>query len=348
MRPAVATVVTAAPWERELVTAARLGGLVRMIGRCRSPFDVDQALERVDAVVIGAETSWLSPALIRRWRSTGTVVVGMVPPGDRPAAEMMAAGGADVVFGHHEPPVRVLAAVVSGSPMVRPPAFDAVVATVVGPRGAPGRSEIALALAWALAPRRRTLLVELDGDAPGLGLRLGLEPHPGLDRSDPSLGTAPRYRRHDPIEVLTLPPDLGPLSQSLTSRVVDAARAEFGCVVIDAGPRLPESLGLDPGVPVMVVEPTPIGLVRASRMAAAWSGPQPVVVANRMAPGDEASLRSIRAATGLEPVATVPDLGKRLTCDGPTPPMVEALSDLTRWLFAGSGGLGRREAAVPV
>jgi hypothetical protein len=329
MRPGLATVLTALPWERDLVTSARMGGMVRILGRCRSAFDVDQTLDRIDAVVVGAETGWLSPALLRRWRSQGITVVGMVAPGDRPAAELMNAGEVDAVFTHHEPPIRVLAAVVSHIATPRPKAATGALATVVGPRGAPGRSEVALALAWSTAMRRRTLLVELDDEAPGLGLRLGLEPGPALDRSDPSLTPAPRYRRHDPIELLTLPLSGGPLSRALTSRVIEAAREEFGSLVIDAGPALPATLGHDPGTPVLVVEPTPTGLVRAARMVTAWQGPEPLVVANRVGRDEERAVRSVRAATGLEPAAVVPELACPQAGQPPPGLMVEALRSVS-------------------
>ncbi len=333
MRPAIATVLTALPWERELVTSARLGGMVRILSRCRSAFDVDQNLERIDAVVVGAETGWLSAALLRRWRANGTTVIGVVAPGDRPARRLMTMGEVDAVFEHDEPPIRMLTAVVSLAPAPRPQAPSAALATVVGPRGSPGRSEVALALAWIGAARRRTLLAEVDADAPGMGIRLGLDPGPGLERSDPALGTPPRYRRRDPIELLTLPLDAGPLSRSLTVRVIEMARQEFGAVIIDGGPVCPETLGHDPGVPVLVVDPTPAGLVRARRMVADWSGPTPVVVANRV-PDDRCdSVRMVRAATGLEPAAVIPVVRVPRCGDPPPQAMIYELADLAREVF---------------
>ncbi|MGF1665806.1 MAG: hypothetical protein ACFCVC_05995 [Acidimicrobiia bacterium] len=346
MRPAVATVLTALPWERELVTSARLGGMVRILGRCRSAFDVDQTLERIDAVVVGAETGWLSSALLRRWRSRGVTVVGMLAPGDRPAAEMMNAGEVDAVFAHDEPPMRVLSAIVSGIATPRPKTATGALATVVGPRGAPGRSEVALALAWATAVRRRTLLVELDDDAPGLGLRLGLVPGPGLDRSDPALAAAPRYRRHDPIELLTLPLGAGPLSRALTSRVIEAAREEFGALVVDGGPVLPEALGHDPGTPVLVLEPTPTGLVRAARMVTAWQGPEPLVVVNRVGRDEEGAVRLVRAAIGLEPTAVVAELARPEQGQPPPATMVEALRAVSRRIQACAALAESRSAQV--
>jgi hypothetical protein len=346
MRPGLATVLTALPWERELVTSARMGGLVRVLGRCRSAFDVDQTLDRIDAVVVGAETGWLSSAVLRRWRSQGITVVGMMAPDDRPAAQLMNAGEVDAVFTYGEPPMRVLSAIVSCIATPRPPKPTAALATVVGPRGAPGRSEVALALAWSCALRRRTLLVELDDDAPGLGLRLGIEPGPALDRSDPALAAAPRYRRHDPIELLTLPLGAGPLSRALTSRVIEAAREEFGALVVDGGPVLPGALGHDPGTPVLVVDPTPTGLVRAARMVTAWHGPEPLVVVNRVGRNEEVAIRSVRAAIGLEPAAVVPELACPQQGQPPPTPMIEALRDVGRRLNAAAAELDRRSARV--
>jgi hypothetical protein len=333
MRPAVATVLTALPWERDLVTSARMGGMVRILGRCRSAFDVDQNLERIDAVVVGAETGWLSVALLRRWRANGITVIGVVAPGDRPAYQLMTMGGADAVFEHDEPPIRLLTTIVSLTPPPRPLAATAALATVVGPRGSPGRSEVALALAWTVAGRRRTLLAEVDADAPGLGIRLGIDPGPGLERSDPALGTPARYRRHDPIELLTLPLDAGPLSRSITVRVIEMARQEFGAVVIDGGPVSPETLGHDPGTPILVVDPTPAGLVRAGRMVADWSGPTPMVVANRVPTDSRDPVRMVRAATGLDPAAVIPTVRTPHCGDPPSPVMVDALTGVAREVF---------------
>lgn len=345
MRPSVLTVVTAADWEGDLVAAARTRGLVRVVGRCRNPFEVEERLAGAQALVIGAETAWLSSALIRRWRAAGTTVIGMVEPGDRPGAELLAAGGVDAILPHTEPPGRVLTAIVSTAGPSAAAAVDtAATATVVGPRGAPGRTEVALALAWAAAGQRRTLLVELDSDAPGLGLRLGLEPGPGLDRCDPALGVAPLYRRCDRLELLTLPPGVGPLSRSLSTRVVESAKTEFGCVVIDAGPTTPGALGMSTGTPVLVVEPTPTGLVRTARMVAGWDGPPPLLIANRTAVSDGEAVRAIRSATGLEPVAIIPELPVDWSHAAPAPGMIEAL-EATLQLLLGSGPTDRLMSA---
>lgn len=327
MRPGVVTVLTAAPWERELVATARMAGLARIVGRARSAFDVDRALERADAVVVGAETGWLSAALLRRWQSMGVAVVGVVTSGDRPGEDLLRAGDVSAVVHHDEPPMRLLTAIVSLAPPGRPEPPPAALATVVGPRGSPGRSEIALALAWALASRRRTLLVETDSDAPGLGLRLGIGPGRGIEGADPALGRPGWYRRHDPIELLTVPAPTGPLSSSLVARIVESARQEFGAVVVDAGPGAIASTDHDPGTPVLVVEPSPTGLYRAGRMVAEWCWPEPILVANRMPTGEGAdeAIRHLRAATGLEPRARIAELVTPRPGEAPPATMLQAL-----------------------
>lgn len=340
MRPGIVTVLTAAPWERELVATARMAGLARVVGRARTAFDVDRTLDRADAVVVGAETGWLSAALLRRWQSMGVAVVGVVTPGDRPGEDLLRAGDVSAVVDHDEPAMRLLTAIVSVAPQPRPDPPAAALATVVGPRGAPGRSEVALALAWLLSGRRRTLLAETDSDAPGLGLRLGMAPGPGIDGADPALGRPAWYRRHDPIELLTVPAPAGPLSSSLVARIVESARQEFGAVVVDAGPAAIRSTDHDPGTPVLVIEPSPAGLYRAGRMVAEWCWPEPLVVANRLPRGKcaEDAIRHIRAATGLEPLATISQLAPPRPGEPPPTVMIRALDPVVAFLYAGSDG----------
>ena len=70
MRPAVATVLSPRMWEPDLVGHARRTAAVRIVGRAYEPEDLLR-MGSLEAVVVGAETSWLTAALIRSWRSRG-------------------------------------------------------------------------------------------------------------------------------------------------------------------------------------------------------------------------------------------------------------------------------------
>jgi hypothetical protein len=320
MRPRLATVISPAPWERDLVAAARLGGMARVVGRGRTAADVETMLPGLDVLVVGGETPWLTPGMAADW-SERVAVIGMWA--DPPARDMLAA--CQAAFGHDAAPARILAAAVSLSaeqPAARQPPAGQVV-TVVGPRGCPGVSESALAITWAAASHGSAALVELDIEAPCVGLRLGLAPGAALDHTDPGLGGSAYIRRVGPIHVLPAP--IGLASKALASRVVGEARRRFDTVVLDAGPIQPAAMGFDPGRVVLVVDGSPAGVVRAARMVRAWDGPAPAVVANRIpdGPAGEQALRHIRAATGREPAVVVPVFGSRPDGVSPHPLMLE-------------------------
>ena len=326
MRPAIATVHTAATWEPRLVDFARQSATMRVVKRCRTAAEVEVVLGRVDAVVVGSETSWLSVPLLRRWRSQGVAVVGIAPPHDRPALRLFEAAGVDTVATPSHDPGRIFGAVTSARAFSSNILDHGSVVTVTGARGAPGRSEVALALAWAAGQWSRTVLLELDSEAPGLGLRLGLEP------ADDALSVR-TSRRVRQIDLVTLPASGGPLSQSLATRLVEISRSRFDALVVDAGPYARDSIGYDAGRVVLVVHPTPSGLVRAGRIVESWTWPAPIVVANRVPSGPDhhAAVRLVRAATGLEPAAAIPELD--VPPDGPHRLMTSMLEPLARSVF---------------
>ena len=90
-----------------MVQAAMDTGLVRLVGRMYNPGD----LPRIDAVIVGSETPWLTGRLIRRWRRTGLRVIGLFPPGDRAAIEMFCRSEVDQLFADTAEPIIVLRAV---------------------------------------------------------------------------------------------------------------------------------------------------------------------------------------------------------------------------------------------
>lgn len=308
MIPTIATVIDAHPWEEALVRTARLGGLARVRRRCIDPAEVESVVDEVDVLIVGGDTPWVSAPLLARW-SSRTSIVGVVAGNTDPMRAVLSHGGCAAVLDRSTPPAAVLGEISflerrGGIP--RPVRPSGKVVAVVGPRGAPGISEIAVAMAWLASSSRRTLLVELDDQAPSLGLRLGLPP-----------GPSNRPARVGRLEVFTAPLGSSGFSASLVAHVLAASLETYSLTVTDQGTGrgpLPDDI-------VLVSDTSPAGLVRTARLISEWTAATPVLVANRTDPADEGSLRRLRAATGLEPAAVIPPL-PRIEWGEPPPPAI--------------------------
>jgi hypothetical protein len=86
MTPRVATVLSARDWESGLVSLAKETAEVRMVLRAYRPEEVEEEAHRLDVVVAGAETSWVTPARIATWRRRGLRVVACSRPVTGPPA----------------------------------------------------------------------------------------------------------------------------------------------------------------------------------------------------------------------------------------------------------------------
>ncbi|MDX1690069.1 MAG: hypothetical protein R3290_03490 [Acidimicrobiia bacterium] len=313
MIPRIATVLSARDWESRLVAHARETAAVRLVLRAYRPADVEGRTGDLDAVVAGAETSWVTPARIGAWRRSGIRVVGIHPAGDRPARDRLVAAGADDVLADDTPSEGITRAVRLLDPPAAPtgPPRGRVTA-VVGPRGAPGRTEIAFGLATAFSDTHDTLLVDLDLEAPALAVRLGLAPRPDvLDASDGvhATGTledtALRGRNRLSVLVASHRPDQPGLRPEAADDLLTAAAARFERVVVDAG-ITSDPVGADDVV--LVADASPTGIVRAAHMTDAWTGPRPTLVLNRVPREDAADVvTAVRRWTGLDPAAVVLD-----------------------------------------
>ncbi len=319
MRPTIVTILTTATWESRLVAEARQRGMARIRARCTTAADVALHLPGADTLIVGAETPWITATSCGSWRATGSNVVAVAHHHDQPGRRLLQT--ADLILGPTTTPERMLAQIAS-LPRRSATRQSRPAITFVAPRGSPGCSEMVFATAWEAARRYpRVLLVEIAGEAPHLKHRL---------RSTPDIvpvTTAPisveRLARTTSagFEHLEIPPEGGPLTSSLVSRLVESARQVFDLVVIDAGPRVPGDLSFDTGSVVLVVEPSSAGTERATAMVRTWTGPTPIVIGNKLSGTDD--LRAIRRATGLEPVATVPSL-QATAGPVPHPAFVEA------------------------
>ena len=279
------------------------------------PDEVSSHAGGIDVVVAGSETPWVTPTRVAAWRRLGIQVVGLHPRLDRPGAERLNAGGADLVLADDlDTDVIIREIRLLESSETAPQERAGTVTTVTAVSGGAGATEVAAALAWNLAGRESTVLLDGDLATPSLAVRFGLPPRPDLaDLFDTGLGTGRVPLDEVPsIGRLAIVP--GALRRTETGLRPDAvvdlsgALAFDRAVVVDGGTWPgPRDILRESDDAVVVVPATAIGIVRLARLAESWSGPKPDVILNRVpnARQDE-YLSAARRWSGLEPMATVP------------------------------------------
>jgi len=315
----VATVLSAREWEPGLVQHARETASLRVVLRAYRPSDIENRASEIDVVVAGGEVAWVTPRQIATWRRLGFGVVGVHPKGDGPAAQLLERGGANEVVPDTIDVAALVQAVRFVAPRFEGPSLEAagIVTAVVGPRGAPGCTEIALAYAGIRSRSRSVVLVDADLEAPALAVRLGLPPRPDITDAADSVrgdGTIDAECLHEvgSISVITGSHRRGetPLRDTMIAGVIDAATARFDEVVLDIG-----TIGIDStriegaDVVLLVVDASAVGVVRAAQLTSQWMGPQPSLIINRVSMRDRAQvIEATRRWTGLDPAAVVPEL----------------------------------------
>ena len=316
----VATVLTARDWEPRLVAHARETAAVRIVVRAFRPHDIDDHLDEIDVIVTSGDVSWVTPSHLQGWHDEGVGIVGLAIPGDDPAVRMLELGGVDEILPEHIDPRALVQAIrfVRPSPLARRDEGDrGTVVAVVGPRGAPGTTEVAIAYAAARSNRASAVLVDLDVEAPAIAIRMGLPPRPDLTdaadavRSDGAIGDE-LVHRSGPLSVITGSHRLDEprLKDGAIETVIRTARSQWDEVVLDVGAT---SVG-SPHVQnadevVLVVEASPVGIVRAADLVSRWIGPAPALVLNRTRSADRTDVvAAVRRWTGLEPAVVVGDL----------------------------------------
>lgn len=311
MIPAIATVPTLRFWEEELVDEIRRTGIARVVERAASPAALLAA--DADIVVIGDTTPFLSPGLLRSLAAE-RVVVGVMTGPDQRVARMFREANVAVFHGELSAAEVVRLALEPGA---RPLSRSNQVIEVRGVRGSPGCTEVAIGLAAALGRTDSCLLVEADQMAPSVGLRLGLPPGSAM-QSGPGFDVSAPFQRS------------GAATRSSIDRVVDAARLTHRYTVVDRGVDGGGSGDLE----LLVMDPSPVSLVRAARALASGRVP---VVANRVR--DDSDLEHTRYAIGGEPRVVVPEVVVTFGA-GPSERVVEALS-----VFVETGWGRQRSAA---
>jgi MinD-like ATPase involved in chromosome partitioning or flagellar assembly len=222
----VFTAVTGAAWESELVGALdREDHGVTVVRRCVDVADLLAAASTGtgQAALLSAELRRLDGAAVARLTAAGVAVVGLVEPGDTPAAERLRQLGVVRVLPADAPPeeiARALREAVSGAPVpghdvadpraalpvrglppgpgVQPGGRGRVVA-VWGPTGAPGRTTVAIGLADEAARLQvPALLVDADVYGGVVAQALGL-----LDES-PGVAAAARQATAGTLDLASL------------------------------------------------------------------------------------------------------------------------------------------------
>jgi hypothetical protein len=283
VRPAIATVIGPG-WEPRLVEHTRATGLARLVGRCCDHAGLVDVTSRADVVFIGSEAHWL-PASDLRQLAAVTRLIGVAT--DAPGARLLDRAGVRDVIDADTPPAGMLAMALAEHR--RQPGK---IVEVTGPRGAPGRSEVALALTYAMGESERSCLIEADHAGPSLGLRMLLPP----SRS------GAMHRAHG-ASLMPAPTGTSVVGTVRVAGFIDAAREAHDTTVIDGGPYSAWHSIIDVDQIVIVGEASDVGVVRLARLCDTWSGPTPRLVINRHRPGQD--LRQVRRATGLEPAAVI-------------------------------------------
>ena len=97
MRPAVATIMSARPWEAAFFQEATAHAAVRMVARLDEPWDLARLAGCLDVVVIGSETPWLEGWVFDALQRLGCGTLGVYRAGDHVGARLVAQSTASVV-----------------------------------------------------------------------------------------------------------------------------------------------------------------------------------------------------------------------------------------------------------
>ena len=140
----------------------------------------------------------------------------------------------------------------------KPQTFEPQVYAIWGPHGSPGKSTIALNLAFELSQTKRTLLVDLDLEAPSQALLLGLtEPAPGITAvarlirqgrlTSEELHRLSIQIKHKNSQLRLLPGLSSPnrwneVTEETVFQLLRIAKLDFECILLDLSSSLEENL----------------------------------------------------------------------------------------------------------
>ena len=188
-----------AAWEAALVQACQAGQVAaRVLHRCYDLGDLlaVAAAGQAEVAVVAAGTRWLDRDALARLAAAGLAVVGVAAAGDEDGERRLRQLGLLHVASDADPPEAIVdqarAALAEPDPDDAPPEPDVpppadggtrrVLAAVWGPKGGPGRTTVAVNLAFeAAAAGAEVLLVDADTYGGAVAQTLGfLDDAPGL------------------------------------------------------------------------------------------------------------------------------------------------------------------------
>ena len=312
----VATVLSARAWEPALVAHANETAAVRIVLRAFQPRDIETHVSDIDVVVAGGDVTWVTPHQIATWRRLGLAVIGMHPAGDNPAASLLELGGVDEAL----PDSIEMSALVQAIRFVAPtdrteePTQRGTVTAVVGTHGAPGCTEVALGVSMIGARASSTVLIDADFQAPSLAVRLGVAPRPDIaDAADTvrAEGTLDSSCVRNVHRIDVIPGShreaesvIRPL---MLSGLIETAASRYSKVVVDLGTATPVDELLETFDEVLLVmEASPVGIVRAAQTTKDWFGPKPRLIVNKVDVRSRTEvIDAVRRWTGLDPEAII-------------------------------------------
>jgi MinD-like ATPase involved in chromosome partitioning or flagellar assembly len=298
---------------------------------------------RLEAIVSAGLPHWVDPQVAEEARAQGVrlVVVGQEQPAEnvtRLGLRHVASADASVILGAIRSTAR------PPQPPAPPARAEGRLIAVWGPKGAPGRTSIALELAAQIAGGGKSTLL-IDADAYG-GDLLQLV---GILEELPTIVWAARMAARDELDAVTLGAELrrvgreGPVllpglprselwpevSEFGWQRLLAVVRAEFEYTICDTGfciepdpspypnagegrNRIARATLAEADRIVAVCRADPIGVKQFAWGIDALRGlvdvDKVIVVLNRTSPGRATELRDlVRRHTGKRPVASVPE-----------------------------------------
>jgi len=167
-----------------------------------------------------------------------------------------------------------------------------------------------------MSPTESTLLIDMDLAAPALAVRLGVAPRPDIADAADLVRTDGDFDRScvrsvGDLDVVTGShrPGEGYLRTQMLGGLVEAAADRYDRVVLDIGSSTVDDW-LREAVDhfILVVDASPVGIVRGAQMTSAWMGPTPEIVLNKVQQRNRSDVTAaVIRWTGLEPSAVVMD-----------------------------------------
>lgn len=277
MMAEIALAASAREWPDRLHRFLLDHGGARVVDRVMS---AEQAqASRFDVLLIDDVCSFLTPRLVSLLKRSGSEVIGVFTPEDGSDAKrrLLECGISDVI--ETEAPPEEFIAKIEATLAHRLPVVDTelvasntVAIAVTGPSAGVGITEVAMALAWSLAARKSTVLLDLDPVWPSVAQRLGLGLHPNIRTAiDCALHSPERLpqsvSRIDSLGVVGGRADFGqaaPISRHDVVSLLDCLGDHAAVVVADLGPLGDVEGGLirEFDTVIAVGAPDPVGVTR--------------------------------------------------------------------------------------